>query len=95
MTGRVVSTGNALVDVVATVPHLPERGSDVLAAGGRLEVGGGGYRALVAARAAGAEALFAGRIGTGPLGTSCGPRCGPQACRLPCHPCRAATPASC
>ncbi|GAA4750098.1 PfkB family carbohydrate kinase [Amnibacterium soli] len=68
MTGRVVSTGNALVDVVAAVPHLPDRGSDVLATGGRLEVGGGGYRALVAARAAGAEALFAGRIGIGPLG---------------------------
>ncbi len=68
MTGRVVSTGNALVDVVATVPHLPDRGSDVLAAGGRLEVGGGGFRALVAARVAGADALFAGRIGTGPLG---------------------------
>jgi sugar/nucleoside kinase (ribokinase family) len=68
VTGRVVSTGNALVDVVATVPHLPDRGSDVLATGGRLEVGGGGFRALVAARAAGADALFAGRIGTGPLG---------------------------
>jgi sugar/nucleoside kinase (ribokinase family) len=68
MTGRVVSLGNALVDVVAAVPHLPERGGDVLAAGGRLEVGGGGFRALVAARAAGAEALFAGRIGTGPFG---------------------------
>lgn len=68
MTGRVVSTGNALVDVVASVPVLPERGGDVLATGGRLEVGGGGFRALVAARAAGADAVFAGRIGTGPLG---------------------------
>ena len=68
MTGRVISTGNALVDVVAAVPHLPDRGGDVLAAGGRLEVGGGGFRALVAARAAGADALFAGRIGTGPFG---------------------------
>jgi sugar/nucleoside kinase (ribokinase family) len=68
MTGRVVSTGNALVDVVATVPRLPERGGDVLATAGRLEVGGGGYRALVAARAAGADAVFAGRIGTGPFG---------------------------
>jgi sugar/nucleoside kinase (ribokinase family) len=68
MTGRVVSLGNALVDVVAAVPHLPERGSDVLASGGRVEVGGGGFRALVAARVAGAEAVFAGRIGTGPFG---------------------------
>jgi sugar/nucleoside kinase (ribokinase family) len=68
MTGRVISTGNALVDVVARVPHLPDRGGDVLASGGRLEAGGGGLRALVAARAAGADAVFAGRIGTGPFG---------------------------
>jgi sugar/nucleoside kinase (ribokinase family) len=68
MTGRVISTGNALVDVVAAVPRLPDRGGDVLASGGRIEVGGGGFRALAAARAAGAEAVFAGRIGTGPFG---------------------------
>jgi sugar/nucleoside kinase (ribokinase family) len=68
VTGRIISTGNALVDIVATVPRLPDRGGDVLASGGRLEVGGGGYRALVAARAAGADAVFAGRIGTGPFG---------------------------
>lgn len=68
MTGRVVSTGNALADVVAAVPRLPERGGDVLATGGRIEVGGGGFRAIAAARAAGAETVFAGRIGTGPFG---------------------------
>lgn len=68
MTGRVVSTGNALVDVIAVVSHLPARGADVLASRGRIEVGGGGFRALVAARAAGAEALFLGRIGEGPFG---------------------------
>jgi sugar/nucleoside kinase (ribokinase family) len=68
MTGRFITTGNALVDVVATVPHLPDRGGDVLASGGRLEVGGGGFRALVAAHGAGADAVFAGRIGTGPFG---------------------------
>ncbi|MGT2426008.1 PfkB family carbohydrate kinase [Amnibacterium kyonggiense] len=68
MTGRVVSTGNALVDVVAAVPRLPERGGDVLASAGRVEVGGGGFRALVAARATGAECLFLGRIGSGPFG---------------------------
>jgi sugar/nucleoside kinase (ribokinase family) len=50
------------------VPHLPERGGDVLAARGRLEVGGGGFRALAAAAAAGADTVFAGRIGDGPLG---------------------------
>ena len=66
MTGRLVTVGNALVDVVAAVPRLPERGGDVLATGGRLEVGGGGFRALVAARAAGADAVYGGRIGRGP-----------------------------
>jgi sugar/nucleoside kinase (ribokinase family) len=68
MSGRVVTVGNALVDVVAAVPHLPTRGGDVLAAAGGLEVGGGGFRAVVAAREAGAAAVYGGRIGTGPLG---------------------------
>ena len=68
MTGRVISIGNAMVDVVAPVPRLPERGGDVLASDGRVEVGGGGFRALVAASSAGAEAVYAGRIGTGPSG---------------------------
>ena len=65
---RVVTVGNAMVDVVAAVPRLPSRGGDVLASGGRLEVGGGGYRAIAAARAAGADTVYLGRIGTGPLG---------------------------
>jgi sugar/nucleoside kinase (ribokinase family) len=68
MTGRLVTTGNALVDVIASVPRLPERGSDVLASGGRVEVGGGGFRAIVAALGVGADCVFAGRIGTGPFG---------------------------
>lgn len=68
MTGRVISLGNALVDVVAAVPRLPDRGGDVLASGGRVEVGGGGFRAVVAAREAGADAVLAGRIGSGPFG---------------------------
>jgi sugar/nucleoside kinase (ribokinase family) len=68
MTGRVVTIGNAMADVVASVPHLPERGGDVLARSGRIEVGGGGFRAVLAARAAGVGAVYAGRIGTGPLG---------------------------
>lgn len=68
MTGRVVTIGNAMVDVIATVPHPPERGGDVLASRGRVEVGGGGFRAVVAARAAGAGTVYAGRIGTGVFG---------------------------
>jgi sugar/nucleoside kinase (ribokinase family) len=68
MTGRVVTIGNAMADVIASVPRLPERGGDVLARSGRIEIGGGGFRAVLAARAAGADAVYAGRIGTGPLG---------------------------
>ena len=66
--GRVVTVGNAMVDVIAFVPRQPQRGSDVLADRGRLEVGGGGFRAVAAARAAGAAAVYGGRVGTGPLG---------------------------
>ncbi|MDH2443968.1 PfkB family carbohydrate kinase [Amnibacterium sp. CER49] len=68
MTGRVVTIGNAMADVVAVVPRLPERGGDVLARSGRIEVGGGGFRALLAASRAGADVVYAGRVGTGPLG---------------------------
>jgi len=67
VSGRVVSLGNAVVDVALAVPSLPRRGDDVLA-DGAPEAGGGGLRAVLAARGAGAEALFAGRIGTGPFG---------------------------
>lgn len=65
MTGRVVTLGNAIVDIVARVPRLPERGGDVLALGGGLEAGGGGLRAVTAAAAEGVPVLFLGRIGTG------------------------------
>ncbi|MGN6744372.1 MAG: PfkB family carbohydrate kinase [Amnibacterium sp.] len=62
-----MSLGNAVVDVVAAVPALPRRGEDVVGSGGP-EAGGSGLRALLAVRAAGVDAAFAGRIGAGPLG---------------------------
>lgn len=68
MSGRVVTIGNAMVDVIATVPHPPERGGDVLASRGRVEVGGGGFRAVVAAQGAGTRTVYAGRVGTGVFG---------------------------
>ncbi|MFD1721097.1 PfkB family carbohydrate kinase [Amnibacterium endophyticum] len=68
MSRRVVTVGNAMVDVVARVPHLPDRGGDVLARGGGIEVGGGGFRAVVAAAVEGVPAVYAGRIGSGPFG---------------------------
>jgi sugar/nucleoside kinase (ribokinase family) len=64
----ILSVGNALVDVLAPVPALPERGRDVLADGGRVLPGGSGLTALLAAASAGARGWFAGPIGTGPFG---------------------------
>ena len=72
MTGRVVTLGNAVVDLVAAVPVLPARGGDVVATAGGPVAGGGGVRAVLAVRAAGGAAAFAGRIGTGPLGRTVG-----------------------
>jgi len=68
MPGRLLSVGNAVVDVVAAVPALPERGGDVLAHAGAVEVGGSGFNALVAAARQGLPAAYAGAHGTGPFG---------------------------
>jgi hypothetical protein len=38
MINRLVSLGNVIIDIVADVPALPERGGDVLASGVALEV---------------------------------------------------------
>lgn len=64
---RLVSVGNVVVDLVLTVPALPERGGDVVARSADL-VAGGGLNTLVAARRDGLPVLFAGRRGTGPFG---------------------------
>lgn len=64
---RLVHVGNAVVDVVLTVPHLPVRGGDVLASGQRVEVGGG-FNVMAAAARQGLRVLYGGMHGTGPLG---------------------------
>jgi sugar/nucleoside kinase (ribokinase family) len=81
VTGRVVTLGNAVVDLVAAVPMLPVRGGDVVATDGGPVAGGGGFRAVLAVRAAGGAAAFAGRIGTGPLGRTVGSAL--EAARIP------------
>jgi sugar/nucleoside kinase (ribokinase family) len=58
---------SALVDLVLTVPGLPEAGGDVLASSYAASVGGG-LNALAAASAAGLPAAYAGGHGTGPFG---------------------------
>jgi sugar/nucleoside kinase (ribokinase family) len=64
---RLVSVGNVVIDLVATIPALPERGGDVLASSGRLEPGGG-FNLMVAARRQGLPTAYAGTTGTGPFG---------------------------
>lgn len=65
--GRLISTGNVIVDIVLVVKELPEPGGDTIAASSQL-TGGGGYNTMVAARRDGLGVVFAGQYGTGPSG---------------------------
>ncbi|MFD1504167.1 sugar kinase [Georgenia yuyongxinii] len=65
---RFVSTGSVVVDVPLSVPHLPERGGDVLAGGGGAVVGGG-FNVVAAAARQGADVTLASPVGTGQWGT--------------------------
>jgi sugar/nucleoside kinase (ribokinase family) len=67
MITRLVSVGNVIIDVVAEVPELPERGGDVLASRGMLEVGGG-FNLMAAAARQGLEVAYGGALGDGPFG---------------------------
>jgi sugar/nucleoside kinase (ribokinase family) len=67
MITRLVSLGNVIIDVVAEVPELPERGGDVLASRGTLEVGGG-FNLMAAAARQGLEVAYGGALGHGPFG---------------------------
>ncbi|MGN8246516.1 PfkB family carbohydrate kinase [Cellulomonas soli] len=64
---RVLLVGQAVVDLVLTVPHLPEHGGDVLA-GPATPTPGGGVNTLLAAARQGARVTYAGMHGTGPHG---------------------------
>lgn len=66
--GRLVSIGNAVIDVTARVPALPERGGDMLARSTGLSVGGSGFNVLVAAARQHLAVGFGGAHGTGPFG---------------------------
>lgn len=67
MSGRVIHTGQALVDVVLEVPGLPVRGGNVNAASYR-RYAGGAVSILLAAARTGARAVHAGAHGDGPNG---------------------------
>jgi sugar/nucleoside kinase (ribokinase family) len=64
---RLVSVGNIVVDLLLSVPALPERGGDVLATSGGMAPGGS-FNALVAASRQGLRSAYAGGHGTGPMG---------------------------
>jgi sugar/nucleoside kinase (ribokinase family) len=67
MSGRLVSVGNIVVDLLATVPALPVRGGDVLATDSSIAAGGA-FNVLLAAVRQGLPASYAGGHGTGFFG---------------------------
>jgi sugar/nucleoside kinase (ribokinase family) len=67
MITRLVSVGNVIIDIVAEVEALPERGSGVLASRASLEVGGG-FNLMAAAARQGLKVAYAGALGQGPFG---------------------------
>ncbi|HEX3782862.1 MAG TPA: PfkB family carbohydrate kinase [Pseudonocardiaceae bacterium] len=64
---RLVHVGSVLIDIVMYVPHLPERGGDVIATGSQL-VAGGGLNVMVSAARQGLPTAYGGLHGTGPFG---------------------------
>ena len=67
MIERLVSLGSVIVDLVLELPHLPERGGDVLASQRGMAVGGA-FNVLSAAARLGLPGIYAGAHGTGPFG---------------------------
>jgi ribokinase len=67
VTGRLVHTGQVVIDLVMRVPALPPVGGDVLASS-TVEQPGGGFNVMAAAARAGAEVVYTGGHGTGPRG---------------------------
>ncbi|GAA2285169.1 PfkB family carbohydrate kinase [Glycomyces scopariae] len=68
MSGRVVYTGNVIVDIGLAIGAMPEPGGDVIASSSQITAGGG-FNAMTAAARDGAPVLYAGQYGTGPFGS--------------------------
>ncbi len=60
---RVVVVGSTNIDLVVTVPHLPNPGETVLGGDVRQVAGGKGANQAVAAARLGADVVFIGRVG--------------------------------
>lgn len=67
MAGRVIHTGQAIVDLVMRVEALPPRGGDIFAREWDLRPGGG-FNVMAAASRDGAHVVYTGGHGTGPFG---------------------------
>ncbi|WP_216895523.1 PfkB family carbohydrate kinase [Nocardia alni] len=65
--GRLVHTGQVIIDLVMPVDELPSPGGDVLARDARLWAGGG-FNVMSAAARSGARVVYAGAHGTGRFG---------------------------
>ena len=65
--GRLIHTGQVILDLVMRVPEVPASGQDVLASATDL-LPGGGFNVMAAAARSGAAVLYAGAHGTGPFG---------------------------
>ena len=66
MMGRVIHTGQVVIDLTLRVEAIPEPGGDVFADESSMAVGGG-FNVLAAARRMGVETLYAGPLGEGPF----------------------------
>jgi ribokinase len=67
MTGRLIHTGQVILDLVMRVKGLPPVGGDVFASHTDLQPGGG-FNVMAAAARAGAEVVYAGGHGGGRFG---------------------------
>ncbi|WOP19391.1 PfkB family carbohydrate kinase [Raineyella sp. LH-20] len=65
--GRVIHTGQAIVDLVMRIDAIPEPGGDTFARSHQLAAGGG-INVMVAAARDGGDVVYAGGHGTGPFG---------------------------
>ena len=67
VTGSVIHTGQAIVDLTLQVDALPAAGSDTFARGWSLQPGGG-FNVMAAARREGVSVVYTGAHGTGLFG---------------------------
>ncbi|OLP42276.1 PfkB family carbohydrate kinase [Rhizobium oryziradicis] len=65
---RLLHFGSAVVDFIYRIVHLPQPGDDLIASS-FLQMPGGGFNMMVAARRSGVKTVFMGRIGDGVAGS--------------------------